>query len=182
MSIEALSTVTAAPARLEGLQGSAGGGSQAHGDVFAQMLAQPPAAGGPQPNAAGVPARIQVLGSSGQTGLGEDVIASLRKFGQTVGKMEDIGAYKQSGARSNGGPAAGAPQPSALPGPAEQDPKGARRTQAGQDYIGQAVEMANESLGQQAQLYKVMMDFTLVQSSAESLNKSLKTLLTQGGG
>ena len=42
--------------------------------------------------------------------------------------------------------------------------------------------MAQDALGQQAQLYKVMMDFTLVHASAESLNKSLKTLLTQGGG
>lgn len=175
MSIEALSAATAAPARLDGLGSDAG--STAHGDSFARLLAQAPGEGGTRP--ADTPAPF--LGGA-PAGLGEEVVAGLRRFGRTVGKMEDIGAFKKRAIPGAEALPGGAPQPPVLPGPAELDPKSIRRPPSGQEVIGQAMDMARDSLGQQAQLYRVMMDFTLVHSSAESLNKSLKTLLTQGGG
>ncbi len=168
MAIEALPNVVAAPSRPEGTPADVGGG-QAQGNAFAQLLAQP------RPSEA----RLEAGGTSG---VGEQLSAGLQRFGQTIGKMEQIGAYKQHGAQAGQAPTSAAAQPTVLPGPAEQNLGAARRAQTGQDHISQAMGMAHDALGQQAQLYKVMMDFTLVHSSAESLNKSLKALLTQGGG
>lgn len=188
MSIEALANTVAAPSRLEGAPGGVGGHG-GNGDAFAQLLAQTAAGAGPD---GGEAVRTLNLQASGPPGVGEEMSAGLRRFGQTVGKMQEIGAFKQRKAEAGQGLGADAMQSPGLQspglqspvlrGPAEQDPRAARRVGSGQDHVNQAMTMAQDALGQQAQLYKVMMDFTLVHSSAESLNKSLKTLLTQGGG
>lgn len=189
MAIEALPNAVAAPSRLGELPGGGvDGRGKAQGDAFAQLLAQPAAVSGQQPAALGLMMQTAPLQAGGQTGIGEDIFGSLRKFGQTIGRMEEMGGYRPRSAQAGNvqagqAPATSARQPSAvLPGPAEQDPRAGRRAQSGEDHINKAMEMAQDALGHQAQLYKVMMDFTLVHSSAESLNKSLKTLLTQGGG
>ncbi len=188
MSIEALANTVAAPSRLEGAPGDVGGhvggGHGGNGDAFAQLLAQTAAGTGPN---GGETVRTLDLQAGGPPGVGEEMSAGLRRFGQTVGKMQEIGAFKQRKAEAGQGLGADATQSPGLQspvlrGPAEQDPRAARRAGSGQDHMNQAMTMAQDALGQQAQLYKVMMDFTLVHSSAESLNKSLKTLLTQGGG
>ena len=175
MAIEALaSTAAVAPSR-EPPQVSAQ--DKAQGDAFAQQLAAQaqPATSAP------VSIPISALQSGGQAGLGEQILGSLQKFGQTVGKMEEMGMAKPGRTLSDG-QAASVFQPSApLLGPVQHN-QGGNRPQTADENIKQALGKAEEALGHQAQLYGVMMDFTLVHSSAESLNKSLKTLLTQGGG
>ena len=197
MAIEALPNAVSAPGRAGEIAGEAGGRGGAQGEAFAQLLAQP-AAGGQPTAALDAVARTSPLQAGGQAGLGEDILGSLRRFGQTVGRMEEMGAFKPRAAQAAAsqaaasqaatslaghGSAPGAAQPPALlPGPAEQHPRAGRSVRAGEDHIEAAMAMAQDALGHQAQLYGVMMNFTLVHSSAESLNKSLKTLLTQGGG
>lgn len=176
MAIEAFSNAITPTTGLEQTPGMTGDQGRTQGEAFTQLLTQPPAP------SLDVALRTSMLQAGGQSGLGENISGSLRKFGQTIDRMETMGAHKPRGARAGQEPAPGSTQPSVLPGPAERNPGTARRAKAGEDHINEAMEMAQDALGHQAQLYKVMMDFTLVHSSAESLNKSLKTLLTQGGG
>lgn len=181
MAAEAFLNAVTPANGLEQPHGTGGGQDSTQGEAFAQLLAQPPAAA---PDAAlDVVMRTSMLRPGGAPGLGEDVSAGLRRFGETMNRMEQMGTYKPSGSRAGQGSArTAASQPSVLPGPAEKGlvPGGGTRT--AEDYIAKAEEMAQDAMARQSQLYKVVMDFTLVHSSAESLNKSLKTLLTQGGG
>ena len=158
-----------------------GGGDAAspQAEQFAQLLASSATGAGQQPP---LDAQVANLQAGSRDGFGEDVLGALRGLGQTISKMESVGTYRARTGPASHDLGAASTQPPALPGPAERNPGASRRAKPGNDVIDQAMAMANDALGQQAQLYKVMMDFTLVQSSAESLNKALKTLLTQGGG
>ncbi len=119
--------------------------------------------------------------------LGDQVLGSLEKLGHSVeamGKMGSVPASKLSKAPSAGIPSANTPSANASsanapsPAPAAKD---AAQKPGGAD-MSDLRAMWETGMQHQKQLYATVFEFELVQESAQSMLKSLKSLLTQGGG
>jgi len=100
--------------------------------------------------------------------LGDQVLSGLEKLGRSVEAMNDLGPKS---------PASGAPPATA----ASQN--AASQNGAPKQGAGNALDNLFEvGLQHQQQVYMKVFEFELVEESAQSMMKSLKSLLTQGGG
>ncbi len=142
---------------------------------------QAPIAPATQPGAAYRPGAIAPRNT-----LGDQVLGGLEKLGRSVEAMQGLGApgamEKSIAAKTRGAtdlaaksPVAGGPGAGGAPRPGPQPDK------AG-DPVNQMRELWATSMRDQRQSYSLMCDFELISQSSQSMLKSLKSLLTQGGG
>ena len=148
-----------------GTQGVAGNGAPSSGsdpaadarDAFSSLLAdaRPAAPAGSQPPRRGI------LGSG--NGLGDQVLGALEKMGRSMETFNAMGS---------------------APPPAPGAPAGERRAAARAPRASRRAlhDMWQSGMQQQKQLYATVFEFELVEESSQSMMKSLKSLLTQGGG
>ena len=157
--------VTQMPANLSA--GSGGGPSQAE---FSSALDN--AAANPPPQVALEPKPLAQGLIASHNRLGDQVLNGLQKLGKSVEAMGSFGATPH-GAKV---PSAAKPSPSAAP---------SQTNPATQDFNSNLRDMQamwEGGMQRQKQLYQTVFEFQVVQESAQSMMKSLKSLLTQGGG
>ena len=127
------------------------------------------------------------LAPPSSTGLGDAVLSSLRRFGRAVQTLETIGSeWKQPSSATARGASALARGPAAarlaMPGNPPSAAQGTSPNPQAQTAVDQASNLFREGMEDQARMYGVAFEFGLVEASMESVNKALKSLLTQGGG
>ena len=103
---------------------------------------------------------------------GDEILNSLQRFSQAVQDIGKLGAH--------------APTTQLHPGPAAS-PVGAPANAPDQQLpasnaVDELQHMFSDGMAAQAKMYGAVFNLGLVQSSGESVNKSLKSLITQGGG
>lgn len=162
--------VQAPPLPLDG-GGTQGAAPQAD---FSSMLnngAVPPPQAAPAPALPGqdVPGQGAV---ASHDRLGDQVLNGLRKLGKSVEAMGNMGLPPHDAKA----PSAAKP---ALP---DTVPQGGAPTQDLASNLRDMHAMWEGGMQHQKQLYATVFEFELVQESAQSMMKSLKSLLTQGGG
>lgn len=169
--------VQAPPSPLDG-GGTQGAAPQAD---FSSMLNGGAA---PLPQAAPAPA-LPGQGVPGQGAiashdrLGDQVLNGLRKLGKSVEAMGNMG-LPPHGAKA---PSAAKPAlPNTAPPGGVPTQQGATPTQDLASNFRDMHAMWEGGMQHQKQLYATVFEFELVQESAQSMMKSLKSLLTQGGG
>lgn len=104
--------------------------------------------------------------------LGDQVLNGLHKLGKSVEAMSKLGTAP----RDTKTPSVAKPASSA--GPAQNSPA----TQSFDSNLRDMQTMWEGGMQQQKQLYQTVFEYAIVQESAQSMMKSLKSLLTQGGG
>lgn len=129
-------------------------------DSFPRLLDTPP------PAAVEAPMRTGVLGSG--NGLGNQILNSLEKLGRNLESFNAMGT-----APSRVSQAVGTVSPRV---------KGAPPGGQNSDPVGALHDMFESGMHEQKQLYSTVFQFELVEESSQSMMKSLKSLLTQGGG
>ena len=107
-----------------------------------------------------------ILGNG--NGLGDQVLNGLEKLGRSMEKFNAMGSAPTR------------PTPAVMTAPV--DPGNAAHAGANTDPLGALHDMWQDGIQQQKQLYATVFEFELVEESSESMMKSLKSLLTQGGG
>lgn len=133
-------------------------------NVIDGMRASNPA--GVQPAALEQPLRPGRLGS-GNT-LGDQVLDGLQKLGRN---LQDFNAMSDM-------PAHATPAAASAPLPNGQASAAGR----GSDPASALHDMWETGMQEQKKLYSTVFEFELVEESSQSMMKSLKSLLTQGGG
>ena len=126
----------------------------------------------PFPQAAPAPALPGQGAIASHDRLGDQVLNGLQKLGKSVEAMGNMGAPPRNAKASS------AAKP-ALPNTA---PQGGTPTQDLASNLRDMHAMWEGGMQHQKQLYATVFEFELVQESAQSMMKSLKSLLTQGGG
>lgn len=171
-----LQTPASIPAN-EAVQGS---GASPKADFEAMMGNGAAKLQAPQPGTGPQAYRAGSIARGGN--LGDQVLGSLEKLGHSVeamGKMGSAPASKPSKAPAAGTPSANAP-PANAPSPAPAAKDAAQKP--GGAGMSDLRAMWETGMQHQKQLYATVFEFELVQESAQSMLKSLKSLLTQGGG
>ena len=157
------------------LMAEAGNGASAPLHAEFQSMLGNGAAGAPtQPAGADPQAYRQGTVAPGNR-LGDQVLSSLKKLGQNVEGMGAWGAEKP-GAKKPGAKA----QPPSAPSP-DGTLNGAP-SQGASSAVSEMRDLFDTGMRQQSQMYATVFNFELVQESSQSMLKSLKSLLTQGGG
>ncbi len=140
-------------------------GTSPHAD-FSSML---DSGAVPPPQAAPAPALPRQGAIAPHDRLGDQVLNTLQKLGKSVEAMGNMGAPSRD---------AKAPSAAKAAPPSTAPQGGAPR----QDFASDMRAMWEGGMQHQKQLYATVFEFELVQESAQSMLKSLKSLLTQGGG
>lgn len=174
------------------LPGGAGGagGHGADAQSFAATLPQEqlPAQGAGLPGPAAsapvtpAPASNLHLATPPGTSVGDAILGTLQRFGQSVQGLNKLAATPStprlpgpaSAALTAGSPAQGQP-PGGVVG---QSQPGQSKTDAAMHDIQ---SIWNDSMSYQAKMYNVAFNFGMVEASTESINKAIKTLLNPGG-
>lgn len=103
--------------------------------------------------------------------LGDQVLGGLEKLGRSVEAMEGWGSPRP------------APKTAAAPAAsAGAAPQHGAQKQNQSDPVSDMRNLWETSMRDQRQTYSTMFNFELIAESSQSLLKSLKSLLTQGGG
>ena len=100
--------------------------------------------------------------------LGDQVLNGLEKLGRSMEKFNAMGSAPT--------------RPASAVMTVPSDPKATSQAGAKADPLGTLQDMWQDGIQQQKQLYATVFEFELVEESSESMMKSLKSLLTQGGG
>ena len=151
---------------------------------FAALL-PPEQAGEPQAATAKTETAVRLAPPGSGSGLGDAVLGTLQRFGRTVQTLDAMGSWAQPGSAAADAPAlprGPAAAPLAAPGNPSPAPQVAHLDVQVQAVFDQTRALWSEGMEAQAKMYSAAFELGLVEASAESVNKSLKTLLTQGGG
>ncbi len=132
----------------------------------------------PAPQAAPSPERPAQGGVTPHNQLGDQVLNGLRKLGKSIEAMSNMGAPSHDPKPLSTATTSSA----AKPKPSNAPPEGAAQTRDSGSDLREMHAMWEGGMQRQRQLYKTVFEFELVQESAQSMMKSLKSLLTQGGG
>ena len=162
--------LTQAPVAQTPASASAGSGGTPSQAEFSSML-NSAAATSPAPQLAPEPKPLAQGLIAPHNRLGDQVLNGLQKLGKSVEAMGSFGATPH-------GTTSSATKPSASAAPSQGNP-------ATQDFNSNLRDMQaiwEGGMQRQKQLYQTVFEFQVVQESAQSMMKSLKSLLTQGGG
>ena len=162
--------LTQAPVAQTPASPSAGSGGRPSQAEFSSMLNS--AATSPAPHLAPEPKPLAQGLIAPHNRLGDQVLNGLQKLGKSVEAMGNFGATPHATK------APSAAKPSASAAPSQANP-------ATQDFNSNLRDMQaiwEGGMQRQKQLYQTVFEFQVVQESAQSMMKSLKSLLTQGGG
>ena len=158
----------------------AGNGGTPSRTEFSSMLNGAPdsASASLAPQAAPGPERPAQGGVTPHNQLGDQVLNGLRKLGKSIEAMSNMGAPSHDPKPSSTAKASFAAKPKSSNAP----PEGTAQTRDLGSDLREMHAMWEGGMQHQRQLYKTVFEFELVQESAQSMMKSLKSLLTQGGG
>ena len=124
------------------------------------------AAGSPVQDAAFHPPAYRPGAISHEVRPGEQILRGLEKLGRSIEAMDKAGEKK---------PVPPAPSSKAAP-------PGKTATQGTDNAMNEMEKLAYDAMNHQRQAYAKAFEFEVIQGSAQSMLKSLKSLLTQGGG
>ena len=148
-------------------QAGGGDGASAHADFLSTLKhADPAQQVAAQPLPADRPGALAPRNT-----LGDQVLGGLEKLGRSVEAMQAMDAAKPATKV-----AAATARPSTAP-----PQKGAQQPGAS-NPLGEMRDLFETGLRHQSQVYATVFNFELIQETSQSMLKSLKSLLTQGGG
>lgn len=161
------------PSHVAQFEQHAAGAAQRDGATMTKAAQEPDAAASPAGNASAMPAAfvpgVQAAHLQGKS-IGHQVLDGLERFGRSLSEFNTWGHR-----RSPLQPAM--PESEAAPGPAGS--QGVPASNSGTDRL-MAIEQAAEQ--EQARTFATELDVEVAIDSSGALMKSLKSLLTQGGG